>query len=176
MVVIQPPQTYLEWVHCIDSIHRNDNVDTIVQLMEQGHLEWTSGVAERFTSRLCELIDKKIKDASDQFHIDMRRSTGAEIDTAHALLSIRRTYALVYRLASIPVISTNVGSSVQEMVSHSFQATQKSLEESAKRDRTGQMARLIRNISIIPGEKTDLAPCPEKEDDGKRPGRKVLIK
>lgn len=176
MVENRPPQTYREWVDCIDSVHRNDDVDSIIRLMEQGHLEWTSGVAERFTRRLCELIDKKIKDASDQFQIDMGRSTGTEIDTAQALLSMRRTYTLVFRLASIPVLSDNVGSSVREMVQKSFEATQKSLEESAKKDRTGKMARLIRNISIIPGEKSDLDLCQAKESDGKRPRREVLIK
>lgn len=176
MVENKPPQTYLEWVNCIDSVHRNDDVDSIIRLMEQGDLDWTSGVAERFTRRLCELIDKKIKEASDQFQIDMRRSTGTEIDTAHALLSMRRTYTLVFRLASIPVLSDNAGSSVREMVQKSFEATKKSLEESAKKDRTGQMSRLIRNISIIPGEKTDLALYPDNESDGKRPRREVLIK
>jgi hypothetical protein len=172
----KPPQTYLEWVHCIDSIHRNEDVDSIIRLMEMGDLDWTSGVAERFTSRLCELIDKKIKDASDQFQTDMRRSSGDEIGTVHALLSMRRTYTLVFRLASIPVLSENVGSSVQEMVSTSLQATQKSLEESAKKDCTGQMARLIRNIPIIPSEKTNLSTNLEKESDGKRPKREILIK
>jgi acyl-CoA thioesterase len=143
--------------------------------MESGQLDWTSGVAERFTNRLCELLDKKLKDSVNQLQSDLKRSGDNEIAIAQALLAMRRNNIQIYKLASLHVLSEDTKSSTQEMVSNAIQTMQKSLEDSAQRDRTGQMTRLIRNIPIMSDEKKDSPYCSEKENDGQKPKRKVLI-
>lgn len=155
MVGERPPQTYLEWVQCLEALYRNEDFENVLKSMELGRLEWTSGVAERFTNRLCELLDKKLHDAVNHLQKDLNCSGNNETAIVQALLAMRREYTQIYKLASLPVLSDKTKFSIQEMVSKSVQTMQQSLEESAQRDRTGQMMRIVRNIPIIYNAKTD---------------------
>lgn len=170
----KPPKTYIEWIQCFDAIDKDENCDIIFQLVERGELEWTSGVAERFTNRLCDLIDRKLKKAADRLQLNLNRSCGNEFAEIQALLEMRRNYLRLYRLASLPVLPETIRLSIQEMVSNAVKTMQESLEESAKRDRSGHLAQLIRNVPLIPGEQIGAYMSSEQLPERQKLTRRVI--
>ncbi len=167
-----PPRTYFEWVQCFEAIDHNEEIETVMPLLQEGELEWTSGVAERFTTRLCDLIDRKLKHTADQVQISFERASGNELAIAHALLDAKKAYRQAYSLASLSVLPEPTKASVQDLVLQSARTMQASLEESARRDRTGHMARLVHDIPLTLEDMIDLQIG--KHPEGIRPGRKVI--
>lgn len=172
MNLATPPRTYLEWVQCLDAIDRNEDIETMVFLAQEGELEWTSGVAERFTTRLCGLIDRKLAHAANKVQVDLDRSSGDEMAITFALLDARKAFQQAYALASLPVLPDPTKTSVRGMVLHAANTMHDSLKESAKRDRSGKMLRLVRNVSIVPQERIE--PDPEERPIDIPAGRRVI--
>lgn len=170
MTAREPPRTYIEWVSCLDAIDHNEEIETMVLLAQKGELEWTSGVAERFTARLCGLIDNKLKRAADRIQFSLDRSSVNEMVITLALLDVRRAFQQAYLLASLPVLPEPTKTSVQELVLEAARYMQGSLEESAKRDRSGIMIRLIRNVPVWPMQKTEsiAGELPDVHSNGRR--------
>ncbi len=166
------PRTYLEWVGCLDAIDRNEDMESMVFLAQEEELEWTSGVAERFTTRLCGLIDRMLTHAAEKVQINLDRVSGDEMAITFALLDARKAFRQAYALASLPVLPESTKTSIQELVLQAARTMNDSLEESAKRDRTGKMLRLVRNVPVWPREAT--GPDPRESLVELPAGRKVI--
>ena len=46
--MIQVPHTYAEWASVLDMLKEKQDDEAVLSAMQQGTLEWQSGVAERF--------------------------------------------------------------------------------------------------------------------------------
>lgn len=165
-----PPRTYLEWVQCLDAINRNEEIETMVTLAQEGDLEWISGVAERFTTRLCDLINNKVSHAVDKVQISLNRSSGDEMAITFALLDARKAFRQAYILASLPVLPEPTRTSVQGLVLQAATSMHDSLLESAKRDRSGKMLCLVRKVPVWLDERTitDSGDYPDDRPAGRR--------
>ena len=93
--------------------------------MKAGSIQWQSGVAERFSRKLIEAVNFRMNAASDKFQKDLSRSHGQEGAIVQAILSLRK-----------------------EMVIEQADNMQKSLEDSAKNDRSGRMSSIVRNHRV----------------------------
>ena len=100
--MMQAPHTYAEWVKVLDLFRARQDDREVLAAMQQGSLEWQSGVADRFSKRLVDAVNARMNTASDKFQRDMSNARGAEGAIVQALLSLRKEMALLARAVDIP--------------------------------------------------------------------------
>ena len=100
--MMQAPHTYAEWVKVLDLFRARQDDREVLAAMQQGSLEWQSGVADRFSKRLVDAVNARMNTASDKFQRDMSNARGAEGAIVQALLSLRKEMALLAQAVDIP--------------------------------------------------------------------------
>ena len=177
---MKPPSTYSEWVACLDALLAQDQQDQDEELlpaMEAGTLEWTSGVAERFTTRLYEAVDQRLTRAADMLQRDLNRAGGVSADIVRAILAGRRRLALIMRIASVPALPGYAREHLTSVISGYAEKAQKSMESSARQDRSGKALSLLRsnaisNIAVVEQLTNETAP---PSDPFARPRRPIIL-
>ena len=86
--------------------------------------------------------------ASDKFQNDLLKSHGYEGAIIQAILSLRKEMAFLAEAINLPVIPDKERQHYLNLVIEQANSMQKSLEESAKQDRSGKMSSIIRNHKI----------------------------
>ena len=127
--------------------NRTDD-DSVMDAMHRGTLEWQSGVAERFAKKLIDVINGRMNAATDKFQREIARSRGSEREIVQALLSLRKEMRFLSEAINLPVIPEQDRQRYKQLVRSHADAVQKSLEDSAKSDRTGKLASFIRNNKV----------------------------
>jgi hypothetical protein len=142
------PRTYSEWVTVLDQLKAKSNDTEILQAMQQGTIEWQSGVAERFAKKLVDAINYRMNAASDKFQKDMGYAMGQEGKLVQALISLRKEMQFLSQAINLPALPDKDRNEYYQLVKQQADSMQQSLEESAKKDRTGKLASIIRNQKI----------------------------
>ena len=145
---ITPPRTYSEWVDILDALMRKENDEEIVEAMHKGTIEWQSGVAERFSRKLIDVVNSRIDGAMDKFHREIGRAAGQERVIIQALLGLRKELRLMAKAINLPAIPEKDRDQYYQLVITHANNVQKSLEDSARRDRTGKLASIVRNNRV----------------------------
>ena len=86
--------------------------------------------------------------ATDQFQKSMSRSRGQESLIVQAVLSLRKELQFLARVMDIPVIPEKDRRQYVQMVRNQADQMQKSLEDSARTDRTGKLGSIVRNHRV----------------------------
>lgn len=142
------PTTYAEWSACLDVFEAGGDDDAALAAMRAGSLSWTGGVAPLFARRISATMDTRLKRIAD----DMSRALRFGGDTtvlSRVMLDARQKLASVYRLASLPNFAEELRVSLERQVTQYAETTQRSLEDSAKEDRSGRLASTIRHCSLV---------------------------
>lgn len=142
------PHQYSEWVDVLKQLKDKSNDDKILQIMYQGTIEWQSGVAERFAKKLTEAINFRMNQASEKFQKELMRATNQEKAVIEALLQLRKEMHFLAKAIALPVIPEQDRNQYHQLVVDQANAMQKSLEETARRDRSGKLSCLIKNHRI----------------------------
>lgn len=147
-----PPRQYAEWAAALDRFAAGD--DASIDAMEQGTLEWTAVVAERFTQRLHDAFFSRLQDAQRRLgrHLDSAR--GDETRLAQALVGARHLLAPLARVARLVALPENVRTHLHGELTRLAENIQQSLEASARADRrAGErlLAVVRRNPIRVPG-------------------------
>ncbi|MED1951746.1 hypothetical protein [Brevibacillus centrosporus] len=145
---MKPPVTYAEWLACLDAFVEGTRDEELLLQMQNGSIEWTRGIAERMTQRLFETIETRLKQTSELLDRELKRSNGDETALVKSLLTARRRLAVIKKLTELPAFPQQVRDSLFSILQTYAKDTQKSLEDSAKADRTGQLRMLIKNNSL----------------------------
>lgn len=145
---IATPHTYSEWVAVLDMLKARTDDESVLNAMRQGTLEWQSGVAERFASRLVNTINSRMNRASDQFQKEMGRAAGQERAIVQALIALRREMRFLSEAIDLPVIPEKDRAQYRQLVIDQANSMQKSLEDSAKSDRSGKLASIVKNNRV----------------------------
>jgi hypothetical protein len=145
---IKPPATYAEWVTLLDKLLEKTNDTDVLSAMKSGTLAWQTGVAERFSQKLINTINARMNLAADKFGKDLNRGQGQEAAIIQAVSALRREMAFLLSAVDLPVIPETDRGKYRALVREQADSMQKSLEDSAKRDRTGKMSSLIRNHKV----------------------------
>ncbi len=174
---MSPPATYAEWVACLERLHEENSDEDVLAAMEHGTLTWTSGVADRFVTRLADTVDHRLKRAADFLSRDLSRTRGNTAHLTNAILSARRRIAVVMRLAQLPILPGDVQQQMTEIVSGYAESAQKAMEESAKQDRSGKVLSLLRSnaISNLQAAPPDAGLPQDADTLPGRPRRSVII-
>lgn len=146
--MIPVPHTYAEWVSVLDMFREKQDDEAVLAAMQQGTIEWQSGVAERFSKRLIDAVNARMNAASDKFQKDMSRSAGREGAIVQALLSLRKEMSFLARAINLPALPEKDRQHYVQLVLSQADSMQKSLEDSAKKDRSGKMSSIIRNHKV----------------------------
>ena len=142
------PRTYAEWSTLLDALKNGTNDADVLPAMKSGTLSWQSGVAERFAKKLTDAVNTRMNRASDRFSRDMGRPGNGEGDIVRALLALRREMSFLKDAMNLPVIPEKDRAQYCQLVQAQADSMQKSLEDSAKRDRTGKLASIVRNHRV----------------------------
>jgi len=145
---LKPPATYAEWAEVLDKLRKKEDDPSVIEAMHKGTLVWQSGVAERFSQKLIDTINARMNSAVDKFQKDMQRSNGHEEAIIQALLSLRKEFGFLYQAINLPVIPEKDMSRYCSLVREQADKAQSSLEDSAKKDRTGKLASIVRNHKV----------------------------
>ena len=145
---ISVPHTYSEWTEILDMLQSKADDEAVLSAMQQGTIEWQSGVAERFTIRLIDAINHRINCATDKFQREMSRTAGQERAIVQALLALKKEFAFLVKAIDLPVIPEKDRNRYRNLVIDQANKIQSSLEDSAKSDRTGKLAVLVRNNRV----------------------------
>ncbi len=147
-VAITPPRTYAEWVAVLDMLKNKIDDESVLFAMQQGTIEWQLGVAERFAKKLIDVINYRMNSASDKFQKEMGRAYGQERAIVQALLALRKEMCFLSKAINLPAIPENDRQQYYELVISQADNMQSSLEDSAKKDRSGKLASIVRNNKV----------------------------
>lgn len=146
--MITPPRTYSDWVTVLDMLKAKSNDDEVLEAMKKGTVEWQSGVAERFTKKLVDTINFRMNAASDKFGKEMSHSGGQERVIVPALLALRKEMCFLEKAINLPAIPAKDREQYRKLVVDQANRMQSSLEDSAKKDRTGRLASIVKNNKV----------------------------
>jgi hypothetical protein len=145
---MKTPTSYSDWSVCIDALEAGLNDELVIQAMSQGSLSWTSGVANLFSERICGAFNIRLQRCADRMTRDLK--LGADEPTlVRALLDSRRSLSFLHRVGTIPIFPQMLRDHLCTEVKRYAEKTQRSLEDSAKHDRSGRLASLIRHNNLL---------------------------
>lgn len=142
------PQTYSEWMTTLDALESREHDSEILDVIRQGKLTWQSGAAERFFKRFSGAVNGRMDMASDKFQREMQNAGGHEGRIVCALLSLRREMSFLTQVVKAAAIPKETSEKYCALVRGQADNIQNSLEDSAKRDRTGKLGSIIRNNRV----------------------------
>lgn len=143
-----PPQTYSEWTAALEVLKSRESDGEILEVMKHGKLEWQSGVADRFFKRFSDVVNARIDFASLRFQREMNHAGGNEGRIVGALLSLRREMSFLTQVVKITAIPEETREQYCGLLREQADKMQQSLEDSAKQDRTGKLASIVRNNKV----------------------------
>ena len=146
--MIPAPHTYSEWVSVLDIFKAKSNDSEVLTAMKNGTVEWQSGVAERFSRRLIDSVNYRMNTASDKFQKDMSRAYGSEGAIVQALLALRKEMSFLAQAINLPALPEKNRQQYIQLVLDQADNVQKSLEDSAKKDRSGKLSSIVRNHKV----------------------------
>ena len=146
--MIPAPQTYSEWVDILDKLKTHFDDAEVLTAMKTGRLEWQTGIAERFIKRLTDSVNERMNTASDKFQKDMSRANGRESAIVQAVIQLRKEMIFLSQAVNLPAIPKTQCAQLVNLVIEQANAMQKSLEDSAKKDRSGRLSSIIRNNKV----------------------------
>jgi len=101
---IRPPKIYSEWVELLDMLKAKTDDVEVLQALQQGSIEWQSGVAERFAKKLTDTINARMNAATDRFQKDLNNARGYEGQIVQALLALRKEMKFLSQAINLPAI------------------------------------------------------------------------
>ncbi len=145
---VAPPRIYADWVAILDLLKAKTDDEAVLDAMQRGTIEWQAGVAERFSQRLIDTINYRMNAASDKFQKEMSRSNGQERAIVQALLAFRKELSFLAKAINIPALPEKDRQHYYQLVIDQANKVQGSLEDSAKKDRSGKLASIVRNNKV----------------------------
>ena len=142
------PKIYIEWVNILNLLKERKNNEEILEKMENGKLEWQDGIAQRFVDKLTQVINYRIKIATDKFSQDLSRGTRNERVTVQSLIALKKEFLFCSRICKIRILPDEIQKKLYELIADQAKNIQTSLENSAKNDRTGKLLSIVRNNKI----------------------------
>ena len=146
--MITTPHTYSEWVTVLTVLKNKTDDEEVIKKMKAGTVEWQSGVAERFSKRLIDAVNTRMNAASDKFQIDLSRANGQEGAIVQAILDLRKEMAFLAEAINLPALPDKERQYYLNLVLEQANNMQKSLEDSAKHDRSGKLSSIVRNHKV----------------------------
>jgi hypothetical protein len=142
------PTTYAEWSVYLDIFEAGNDDDAALAAMRTGTLSWTGGVAPLFARRISATLDTRLRRIGEDMSRSLRHGGDATV-LSRVMLDARKKLATASRLTAIPFFADELRTSLERQITQYAETAQRSLEDSAKQDRSGQLATTIRQCSLL---------------------------
>ena len=142
--------SYAQWCEVFNKIENWEIGHTdsdIINAVDNGTIDWVSGVAERFTNQLLTLINKRFTKL-ETFYNARIKSCYDQFNLSNLLILFRKEVVFLKHLANIPAIPENVSNQIVKEIKDYAENVQKSLLESSKKDLSGSLKQIILDIKI----------------------------
>lgn len=145
---LEPPKTSYEWYILLDNIKKGENDFSILEVMQKGSIDWIDGVAPLFVKDLLETIDLRLHKSTDNFQRMMQNKGLNEATLIANIRKLKRDIEFLYKLAGLQCLPDEQKKQYRNLVQINADKIQENLENSARNDRTGKIAYLVRNNKI----------------------------
>lgn len=142
------PSSYSEWHSLMDEISSAPRNNDYIQMVRLGTVSWTSGVAERFIQTVSNTVRNRINTAQDVYQRQMKNSKGGDMAVANALSVLTKEYRYLYQLSAALPIPSEYVEQMKKIIQDQADQTHDSLMDSAKADRTGKLASIVRSAGV----------------------------
>lgn len=142
------PTTYAEWVECFDLAKAGTHDDEVLKYMKNGTLTLTAGVGGRIVKQINEVIQLRIKKASDKFIRAMNLNKGDVNTLTNSLLQLRKEFKFLIEFVQIPILPEEDVKKFVDAIKDQADLMQESLETTSKSDRTGMLTSIIQRNRI----------------------------
>jgi hypothetical protein len=166
--MMQAPHTYAAWSDCLSRLESGGADAEILAAMAAGTLAWQGGVATLFAERISQVFSTRLGAAADRLQRDLA-SGGDETALVRALLDGRRTLCLLHQVANLAVFPERLRTHLSGEIRRYAERAQQSLECSARQDRSGRLASLLRHNPL-----THYAEAPPAAADAGAPGVPIV--
>ena len=153
------PQTYAQWSDWLDRLSQGLEDEACLSHMAAGQMEWSGPSAKLFAQRLTEEYNRRLTHCASRLTQDLRVG-GDEVSIVRAILDARSKLAFLDRLGRSPLLPQLLATHLQDEVKKYAERAQSSLEDSARMDRSGRLASLLRNNSLLRYGVADSASAP----------------
>ena len=143
-----PPSSYSEWHTLMDEISSAPRNNDYIQMVRMGTVSWTSGVAERFIQTVSNTIRNRINTAQDVYQRQIKNSKGGDMAVANALSVLTKEYRYLYQLSAALPIPSEYVEQMKKIIQDQANQTYDNLMDSAKADRTGKLASIVRSAGV----------------------------
>lgn len=141
---------YAQWCQTFDEIQTWEigHIDNgTSNKIKEGALDWTSGVAERFTQRLLALINFRLNKL-EKFYNDRIRLCNDQFSLSSLLVLFRKELIFLKELASINALPEDISKRIANEVETFAQNVHDSLLKGAKQDLSGILKQIILDTKI----------------------------
>lgn len=145
--MVNTPHTYSEWSQLLNMLKNQSDDQAVLAAMQGGTIEWQSGIADRFSKKITDAVNTRLNKASDRFQMIMGHS-GGDGAVIQAMDFLRKEYYFLCRAVDIPCIPQDIRKQYIELIIDQANKTQDSLEDSARRDRSGRLAFLVKQHRV----------------------------
>ncbi len=142
------PTTYADWSDWLDVFAKGGRDAEVLSALGSGRMSWSPGVAEMFGKRLSETLSERLTSCGESLSRNMSRSS-EETSLLRAIFDTRRALLLLHRFSSLAPLPELLSKHLCAQVASFAQRTQSSLEDSAKKDRSGRLSSLFRNNTLV---------------------------
>ena len=172
------PQTYAAWLVLLDQFRAGD--DACLEALQGGSIEWTNGVAQRWTRQVSEALAARLQALAKQLQTGLDRAGGDAVAISTALLGARRGLGPLRTFGSLSSFPAPVQAHLQAELDRWASQTQQSLERHALQVRhdQGQLLKTIRDHPLQTVAATGPAPPAAQTNPDANPpvrGRRVLL-
>lgn len=143
-------KVYSEWHKAFEEIdtweigHTDEN---LITSMEAGTIDWTDGVAQRITKKLIDTVNKRLEKLNAFYNKRLAISFNP-FDITNLLIIYRKELIFIKRLDSLSMLPEDLRSGLIKDINEYAQKVQKSLENSAKKDLSGELKRIILSYRV----------------------------
>lgn len=173
--MLNTPHEYASWLPLLDRFREGD--DSVLDLMHQGSIPWSSVVAERWTMQVSSALEARLKRVSKQLQLHLDRARGDGFAIARALLDARRALQPLWHFVAIPCLPANVGDHLKSELTRWASETQAALEKHAGEIRAdnGRLLKTIRDNSLTRAADGHLPPAAKGAEPPPPSGRRVIL-
>jgi len=154
---MRPPKHYSDWVAYFDMImEEKEPFHQILDVLEEGTLEWTHGVAEKMISGTYKVLEFKLKQITRSFQTELSGAHGEEHRTVASIVNARSRFQGVKRICELTIFPEDVSKMLLEVVDQYIDGSQQSLLASAKEDRTGYLSSIVNHNKLTQASTEDM--------------------
>lgn len=145
---MKSPTTYLEWVKCFDLAKEGTHDQEVLECIKSGSITLSGGVGGRIANVLNEVLQFRLKKASDKFNRAISFNGGDMNMLTNSLILLRKEFKFLIELVQIPSLPEEHVKMFVDAIKEQADQMQTSLESTSKSDRTGMLGSIIRRNRI----------------------------